>query len=181
MINMKRLSIRIFFGFVAILIAGFVWFGNRDRGTDVTSFTECVQSGYPVMESYPRRCTTYNGESFVEDIGNELEKTDVIRVSSPRPNEIVSSPFDILGEARGGWYFEGSFPVELYDDDGQLISQGLAQSLSEWTTIEFVPFEGRLVFAKPVTQTGILILKKDNPSGLPENDDQLIVPVRFAE
>lgn len=30
------------------------------------SFEECAAAGYPVTESYPRRCTTPDGTSFVE-------------------------------------------------------------------------------------------------------------------
>jgi spore germination protein GerM len=50
----------------------------------------------------------------------------------------------------------------------------------EWMTEEYVPFEATLSFNPPQTETGTLILSKDNPSGLPEHDDELRIPVRFA-
>lgn len=34
----------------------------------VTSFEECVAAGYPVMESYPERCATPDGQSFTRDV-----------------------------------------------------------------------------------------------------------------
>ena len=37
------------------------------------------------------------GEIFVEDTGNELEKLDIIRINTPRPNQPVSSPLVIEG------------------------------------------------------------------------------------
>jgi hypothetical protein len=37
---------------------------------DITSFEECIQAGYPVMESYPRQCRA-EGETFVEEIQKE--------------------------------------------------------------------------------------------------------------
>ena len=47
-------------------------------------------------------------------------------------------------------------------------------------TREFVPFEGTLEFEKQVSgNSGILILKKDNPTGKPERDDSLEIPVSF--
>ncbi len=51
-------------------------------------------------------------------------------------------------------------------------------------TSEFVPFEAVLKFEKPasikgVVNKGSLILKKDNPSGLPKNDDALEIPILF--
>ncbi len=53
---------------------------------------------------------------LTEDIGNAREKSDLIRLSSPRPGEVVTSPLTIRGEARGYWFFEASFPVEFVDE-----------------------------------------------------------------
>jgi len=33
----------------------------------ITSFQECLDAGYPIMESYPRQCNV-DGNNFVEDI-----------------------------------------------------------------------------------------------------------------
>jgi len=56
---------------------------------------------------------------------------------------------------------------------------GIAQAEGEWMTTEFVPFKATLNFEKPSVKTGKLILKKDNPSGLSQNDDELVVPIKF--
>lgn len=131
------------------------------------------------MESYPRQCH-YNGQTFVENIGNENEKANLIRVTSPRANQSILSPVTITGEARGNWFFEASFPVVLTDWDGLIIAQGVAQAKGDWMTTEFVPFEVTLTFTVDETaysNKGTLILKKDNPSGLPEHDDALEIPV----
>lgn len=47
-------------------------------------------------------------------------------------------------------------------------------------TEDFVPFMVSLAFDAPSTATGTLVLKRDNPSGLPQNDDEVRVPVRFS-
>jgi len=114
---------------------------------------------------------------------NELEKTELIRINTPRPNQIIQSPLTITGEARGNWFFEASFPVFLVDWDGLIIAQGLAQAKSDWMTTDFVPFEATLTFTvdkNVYSNRGSLILKKDNPSGLPEHDDAIEIPVLFA-
>ena len=86
------------------------------------NFEDCVKAGNPVMESYPRQCRS--GENlFVEGIGNELEKTDLIRLDNPRPNQVLKSPLVIRGEARGTWFFEAVFPIVLTDWDGRIIAQ----------------------------------------------------------
>ena len=106
-------------------------------------------------------------------------KSDLIKVSSPLPSQEIESPLEITGEARGYWYFEASFPIHLLDGNGIEIAVAPAQAQSEWMTTDFVPFKLVLLFDKPTTPTGTLVLKKDNPSGLPEHDDEIRIPVRF--
>ena len=145
----------------------------------VATFEECVATGAPVMESYPRQCRS-GKQTFVEDVGNAPEKANLIRLTSPLPNQSVHSPLIITGEARGNWFFEASFPVVLTDWDGLIIAQGIAQAKGDWMTTEFVPFEATLTFTadeNAYSNRGTLILKKDNPSGLPEHDDALEIPV----
>lgn len=118
--------------------------------------------------------------SPVENVGNTSEKKDSIRLSFPLPNDTIKSPLIITGEARGNWFFEGSFPVTLVDWDGLIIAQGMAKAESEWTTADFVPFTAILSFKTPsYKNSGSLILKKDNPSGLSANDDSLEIPILF--
>jgi hypothetical protein len=93
--------------------------------------------------------------------------------------DLVSSPLVIDGEARGSWFFEGIFPVELRDGTGKLISSAQAEAISDWMTSEFVPFNAKLTFSAPETATGTLILKKDNPSGLAENAEEMRISVNF--
>jgi len=147
----------------------------------VNSFEECVGAGNPVMESYPRQCQS-GGKTFVEDIGNVLQKADLIYLDNPRPGQTISSPLVISGQAHNTWFFEASFPVLLTDWDGKIIAQGIAQAKSDWMTTEFVPFEATLSFVvdkNVYSNKGSLILRKDNPSGLSIYDDALEIPVMF--
>lgn len=145
-----------------------------------TTFAECVAAGYPVLESYPRQCNTPSGKGFTEDIGNAIAMQDTIRVTSPKPGATAKAPLTVSGEARGTWYFEASFPYELRAADGTVLAQGPVQAQGEWMTTEFVPFSVSIAFpAQAAGSQGTLILKKDNPSGLPENDAALTIPVAF--
>jgi len=168
----------IIFGGVAIYFA----IPKQDKviSLSVNSFRECVSAGYVVAESYPRQCRTLNGEIFIENIGNELEKLDLIRTNVLRPNQIIQSPLVIKGEARGSWFFEGDFPIVLVNWDGLIIAEGIAQAKGEWMTEDFVSFEAEIEFEKPIIKNnGYLIFRKDNPSGLPEHDDALEIPIFF--
>jgi hypothetical protein len=101
-----------------------------------------------------------------------------VRVTNPQPNTVVSSPLTVTGEARGTWYFEASFPVQLLDENDSLIAMIPAQAEGEWMTTDFVPFSVTLDFTTDA-KTGTLVLQKDNPSGLPENVAEVRIPVRF--
>lgn len=107
------------------------------------------------------------------------DSNDNIRITAPAPDTLIKSPLLVKGEARGSWYFEASFPIRLLDANDNQVAVIPAQALGEWMTGEFVPFEAELIFEKPATKMGTLVLQKDNPSGLPENDDSVSIPVRF--
>jgi hypothetical protein len=164
-----------------LVVAVAVWFWKfNEKQPTISNFDECVEAGNPVMESYPRVCRTKQGQSFSESIGNETEKIDLIQIESPRPNTQISSPIIIKGKAKGTWFFEGSFPIKLINDQGVVIGNAIATADGEWMTQDFVPFTASLTFSSSGTNKGKLILEKDNPSGLPENEDFLEVPVNFS-
>lgn len=109
-------------------------------------------------------------------------KSELIQVSNPLPLSVIESPLSFTGQARGLWFFEASFPVQITDWNGLIIGQGVATADGEWMTEEFVPFSGTITFTLPEGtpyRRGSLIFSKDNPSGLPEHDDALEIPVRF--
>jgi hypothetical protein len=172
---------------IAVLLLALSYLPRKETAP-ITSFKECAEAGNPVMESYPRQCRTKDGELFVEDIGNLIEKVDLIRLESPLPGGEIESPLVIRGEARGYWFFEASFPIVLTNWDGLIIAESFATAEGEWMTEEFVPFEATLEFISPTEgistvpdflKRGFLILEKDNPSGLPEHDDALEIPIFF--
>ncbi|MBP7670736.1 hypothetical protein KA119_00390 [Candidatus Gracilibacteria bacterium] len=102
-----------------------------------------------------------------------------IVVESPVADSVVSSPLAISGEAKGGWFFEGSFPVYLLDANGEELAASYVTAQSNWMTADFVDFTGSLDFVA-TTERGTLLFKNDNPSGLAENEVSFEVPVRFG-
>ena len=95
-----------------------------------------------------------------------------VRVFSPVPGAAVSRQFTVLGEARGSWFFEASFPIKVVDANSNQIGVGIAMTADNWMTTEFVPFTAQVTvenYSGPAT----LVLLKDNPSGLPELDDSV--------
>ena len=106
-------------------------------------------------------------------------KTEWICVNKLATGAIIQSPLQISGRARGNWFFEASFPIELLGQNGGVLASALGQAQGDWMTEDLVPFTAELTFTAPSGDTGRLVLKRDNPSGLPQNDAEFIVPIRF--
>lgn len=181
-------------GIILIVLAlGVLLYMKGGTVQTITSFEECKAAGYPIMESFPEQCRTPDGKLFVNTVATTTPSsssdtipgtsgnatTREIRNVSVTPNQIVTSSLTVTGEAAG-WYFEASFPVELVDGNGKPLAAGPAQAQGDWMTASFVPFVAKLTFTRPSTATGTLILRNDNPSGLPETQRELRIPVRFS-
>ncbi len=168
---------------IALILAGasfffFVKLSEQQKLSKINSFDECQRAGFPIMESYPPQCRA-NNKTFTQDIGNELSYSDEILVSSPRPNQKISSPITIEGKARGTWFFEGTMNAKLYDSSNKHLADIILTARDEWMTENFVPFSGSAEFSIPENPKGRLIIHNDNPSGLPENQKELVIPVVF--
>ena len=111
-----------------------------------------------------------------------IETNDLIIIDTPKANQEVTSPITVTGKARGNWFFEASFPITVVNWDGLIIGEGIATADGEWMTTEFVPFTAHISYVLATGtpyNRGAIILKKDNPSGLPENDDAREIPILF--
>lgn len=105
---------------------------------------------------------------------------DILKLDSLLENDVIQNPVSIKGEARGAMYFEAIFRIAVQDANHKELGFGVATAIGEWTTSEFVPFEAKISYQNPITKTGYLIFEKDNPSGLPENDLAISVPISFG-
>jgi hypothetical protein len=100
-----------------------------------------------------------------------------IKVIRPRPRQVITSPFVIRGEARGSWFFEGDFVIELIDEGGEVIRVVIAHAEGDWMTDDFVQFTAYLDFEVFQKKDAELIFIKDNPTGLPEDAIEIHIPV----
>ncbi len=164
-------KILIFIGII-LLTAGLVrFFSGEDNWF--------CQNGQWVAHGKPATEKPKSGCEQVTKIGAEIIQHANLRNLNIEPGQEIVSPLTISGEARK-WYFEGSFPVMLVNWDGLIIAQGIATAQSDWMTENFVPFKATLTFTKPdYKDNGSLILKNDNPTGLPQFDEAVEIPVKF--
>lgn len=101
----------------------------------------------------------------------------VIVVSAPTPGARVGKRFTVSGIARGNWYFEASFPIVLMGSRGEILVRQPVQAKGEWMTEKFVPFETVIIAPETYRGPALLVLKKDNPSGIPQYDASVSFPV----
>lgn len=105
--------------------------------------------------------------------------SDMIQVELPFPGAVTGKEFSVIGKARGNWFFEASFPIEVLDKDGKVIALviGQPQNGESWMTTEFVNFKADIKIPQSYIGPATLVLKKDNPSGLPEHDASISFPI----
>jgi hypothetical protein len=183
----SRLVIVIVLGVIVIGgVAAALWwnFVPRISTSTINSYDECAAAGNPIMESYPEQCAA-GGKTFTRDISGDVKSNEYtsgkgikILVDTPTKNESVSVPFTISGQVPGNWSFEASFPIELLDKNGNSLTTIPAHLTGDWMTTDLVPFT--VTFdATDLDYVGkaTLVLHKDNPAGLPENDDSVTIDI----
>ena len=102
--------------------------------------------------------------------------SDFIVVHTPQPFEKVTGTLVIKGEARGTFFFEADFPVEVVLENGEVI-QHYAMADDEWMTEEFVPFTSTIDISGLEPQDVTIKLHRNNPSDNRENDMVMELPV----
>lgn len=167
---------------IVLLIPLFVWISLQEKSDAPVACTldaRICEDGSAVGRTGPNcefeACPTPKETPIADDL---------IRIHTPTPQARITSPLIVSGKARGNWFFEGSFPIQVVNWDGLIIGEGHATAQGEWTTTEFVPFTGTISYTLPTGtpyNKGTVIFKKDNPSGLSEHDDVREVPIFFIE
>jgi len=116
----------------------------------------------------------------IEDFKTERpEERKAIEIDSPKENQLIQTPLLIKGRARGPWYFEGMFPIDILDGNGNLVKQAIIEAEDDWMTNELVSFETEVDFKKPDTKTGTIVFHKANLAGIPGAANEVRIQVRF--
>ncbi len=162
---------------VSVFFLLFPW----QKAQVVKDFDSCAGSGVIDPEAYPSKCSI-GSKQFTQDVGNEIEKIDLIRIDWPRPGGTVQTdkPLIVDGNARESWFHNGSFPIIIKDDTGTVIASApaVAQSFKEMEG--FISYKATLVFSGAAkTDKGTLILEAANPSGDASKANAMVLPLKF--
>ncbi|HVX93071.1 MAG TPA: GerMN domain-containing protein [Candidatus Dojkabacteria bacterium] len=95
------------------IIAYLVYQNTKNNNTtsntkNITTYKECADAGYPILESFPSRCMTPDGRSFTnpDEHLNENPTTQTIKVYFPKstvddPSKVFALNRDIVGLDAG--------------------------------------------------------------------------------
>lgn len=112
----------------------------------------------------------------------KLQNADYGDVEIKSPIPVVSFGTLVLkGAIPGTWYFEAIAGFEILDKNYNQISVGTITALSDWMTVQRVPFELSTSTA-PYKGTGTIIIKSDNPEGGEEGErkmKKMYIPASF--
>lgn len=106
-----------------------------------------------------------------------------IEVFLPKLNEDIFTPLEIIGTVNGnGWVgFEGQVgTVKLLDSESKELATGILEATTEWTQLP-VRFKTTLNFISLNMDAGTLVFNNENPSGLPQNNREFVLPVKITK
>lgn len=134
--------------------------------------SKCSPNGVPIETQTSAPDPVIVVATADASVNNPRNEADQVVISVADKKGLVS------GAALGTMYFEGSFPITFTSPSGTVLAMGIATATSDWMTTSSVPFTATLEFDKPVTAdtVGVLVLSRDNPSGLPEQDLSVSFP-----
>lgn len=120
----------------------------------------------------------------VENIPNEQlskeqilgNKDDLISFSI-LPGSRVHGILSYRGVIKGAYFFEANIVINILDKNQKLLKGSNAVATTEWMTAGPVSFEGNIDFTGLPKGEAFFEIHNDNPSGLPENDKSVLIPI----
>lgn len=100
-----------------------------------------------------------------------------IAIRSPQPFDIVGDTFSLCGLGGANEGVVGS--ATLKDKNGTVLAT-VSPMFVPNSGFNFTLFDFPVAVGMPVTPEGVLVVHADNPSGLPENDFVVTVPLTFG-
>jgi len=108
-----------------------------------------------------------------EIMGN---KDDLVFFSITSGSE-VSGLIDAYGIIKSDYFFEGNLPISVLDANKNILRMTNGAATTDWMTIEPVSFKTSLDLTGLPFGPAYIQIHNDNPSGLPENDKFILVPI----
>lgn len=165
-------------GAAGSIYSHYSYFTEQDGNFVSVQFTlrevQCDNYDDPQKTECKTERAAFDPDAVATGVMSSFQLTEpVVILDKLVPGNEVYSPLTITGQAKGSWFFEGSFPMQLRDSNGQVIGTAVTKATKEWMTDTMVPFTATLTFDASQTDPGELVFKRDNPSGMPQNDAEV--------
>jgi len=131
-------------------------FLKYQKASQITSFEECSQAGYPIMESYPEQCRISNGKTFTRQLS---AVTDLQTQTVEEIGLTFKYPKDLI------------YRKEIADNDGQIRTAGFFLTKGSENNPEYQMY-GLYEQYRNVTLSDLEMLKKEMD---PKNIKEIIV------
>ena len=83
----------------------------------------------------------------------------------------------VSGEIKGVYFFEGKAQGFLLDENKKVLNTFPLEATSNWLTADGVSFTASIDTTSALPGAGYIRLKNDNPSGDPEKDKFIDIPI----
>lgn len=93
------------------------------------------------------------------------------------PGAKVSGKMTATGSVKGAYFFEANLVMQILDANKNVLRSFPGSATTDWMTSEPVSFTTDLDFTGLAKGPGYIRIHNDNPSGLPENDRSIDIPV----
>lgn len=174
---------------------GIVIFAESQGGVKTSADRSVSQIGMQTLlvNVLSRTGRIANSEASINELINFLSDTDpssdpLIKLDNLESGDQIASPFVVTGEAPLNWFFEGDFPVRIFDFDReavlfhyatiQVTSEDYSALIEEGDGSVLVPFKTTLEFVPPLSSQGFIVFYKDDPKGSAETES-VEIPVFF--
>ncbi len=109
-------------------------------------------------------------------VSGKANKDDLV-LFSIAPGAKVSGKVEATGVIKGAYFFEANIITNILDGNKNMLKQGHGDATTDWMTSDPVSFKTSLDFTGLPAGPAYIEIRNDNPSGLPENDKSILIPI----
>lgn len=163
--------------FASLGVAGFSMYNSFKQESEAKQSQESearqdkVEKKEKIDKEKNKKAKQKNIQTFFSSKNEELI------IDRPVLDKAVSCPLQIKGKISGSWFFEASFAIDIKQNN-RIIETIVATTEDDWMTKEKVSFKANYDCQNCSNGPLDLIFKKENPSDIPEKDDQVLVSIK---
>ncbi len=83
----------------------------------------------------------------------------------------------VSGIVKNAYFFEGNILLNVLDQNKNVLKTGHGSAITDWMTSGPVSFQGIIDTLGLPTGAAYIEIRNDNPSGMPENNKSILIPV----